>query len=45
MVWSEISSDEVHPNDRGHQIISNLVTHFLEEIFNEKTLPVPLTQE
>lgn len=44
MVWSEISSDEVHPNDRGHQIISNLVTHFLEEIFNEKTLPVPLTQ-
>lgn len=43
MVWSELSADDVHPNDKGHQIISNLVTHFLEEIYEEDCLPAPLT--
>lgn len=33
--WSDLLSDEVHPNDDGHQIICDLLTDFLEEIYRE----------
>lgn len=44
MTWRDISPDEVHPNDRGHQIAANLITHFLENVRNSaKELPSPIT--
>lgn len=30
--WNEVASDEVHPNDRGHKIISELLINLLESI-------------
>ena len=30
--WSEVASDEVHPNDIGHEIISELLINLLESI-------------
>lgn len=33
--WADISSDYVHPNDRGHAIISELVTQYLEDIYHK----------
>lgn len=32
--WNEVASDEVHPNDYGHFIIANLLTSFMEDIYN-----------
>ena len=32
--WKDVASDEVHPNDYGHFIISNLLTAFMEDIYN-----------
>lgn len=32
--WSEVASDEVHPNDYGHFIISHLLTSFMEDIYS-----------
>ncbi|MDU2491227.1 MAG: SGNH/GDSL hydrolase family protein [Clostridium celatum] len=31
--WKDVASDEVHPNDYGHFIISNLLTAFMEEVY------------
>lgn len=31
--WEDVASDEVHPNDYGHFIISNLLTAFMEDIY------------
>lgn len=31
--WSELLTDEVHPNDDGHNIISKLLINFLEDIY------------
>lgn len=44
MVWSELAVDEVHPNDRGHRIIRNLIVDFLEKVCEGEELPEPLTQ-
>ncbi|MGN0143508.1 MAG: SGNH/GDSL hydrolase family protein [Clostridium sp.] len=33
--WSDLLSDEVHPNDDGHEIICCLLTDFLEEVYKE----------
>ena len=32
--WSEVGSDEVHPNDYGHFIISELLIDFMKKIYN-----------
>ena len=32
--WSEVATDEVHPNDYGHFIISELLINFMENIYN-----------
>ncbi len=31
--WSDLLTDEVHPNDDGHNIISQLLTHFIEDVY------------
>ena len=31
--WKDVATDEVHPNDYGHFIISNLLTAFMEDIY------------
>lgn len=52
----EITPDDLHPNDAGHQLIAEVITDFLERVYNEldkeeepsgfaKTgLPSPLTE-
>ena len=32
--WDEVGSDEVHPNDYGHFIISELLIDFMKNIYN-----------
>lgn len=32
--WTDLLTDEVHPNDDGHEIICTLLTHFLEDVYN-----------
>lgn len=32
--WSDLLTDEVHPNDDGHNIIATLLTDFLENIYS-----------
>jgi lysophospholipase L1-like esterase len=34
IIWEEVAKDEVHPNDLGHKMISELLTNFLEDIYN-----------
>ena len=49
--WSEISPDDIHPNDTGHAIINELLVNYLDKvrakissISTEKpALPAPLT--
>ncbi len=36
--WSEVASDEVHPNDKGHKIISELLINLLESIDREDNI-------
>ena len=36
--WSDLLTDEVHPNDDGHQIICDLLEDFLEEVYKEYSL-------
>ena len=33
--WNDLLTDEVHPNDDGHEIIANLLISFLEDVYNE----------
>lgn len=32
LAWKDISPDNVHPNDKGHAMIAELVTRYLEEV-------------
>lgn len=36
--WSEVASDEVHPNDKGHEIISELLINLLESIDKDEDI-------
>lgn len=36
--WEDIETDEVHPNDRGHGIIANLVADLVEDVISNPTL-------
>ena len=38
--WTDVASDEVHPNDNGHRIISELLINLLENIDNEKNINI-----
>lgn len=31
--WTDLLTDEVHPNDDGHEIICTLITSFLEDVY------------
>ena len=42
--WRDISPDEVHPNDAGHDFIADMVAHFIfDEPIPPPELPAPLT--
>lgn len=32
--WSDLLTDEVHPNDDGHKIIAELLINFLEDVYS-----------
>ncbi|MBM6859988.1 SGNH/GDSL hydrolase family protein, partial [Clostridium saudiense] len=36
--WREVASDEVHPNDKGHEIISELLINLLESIDKDEDI-------
>lgn len=38
--WEDLEADEVHPNDRGHELVSSLLTGFLETLSVE-SFPSP----
>lgn len=40
MVWSDISPDVVHPNDRGHAYAAGMVTHLLKRAFDAQAVAV-----
>lgn len=50
---SEITPDNLHPNDAGHELVARVITDFLEQIYNEmdeeepapfeKGFPAPIT--
>lgn len=33
--WEEISTDEVHPNDIGHKLLSELIINYIESVIDE----------
>lgn len=33
--WEEISTDEVHPNDVGHKLLSNLIINYIESVITD----------
>jgi len=35
MTWNALSPDQVHPNDRGHRIVADLVTELFERVRKE----------
>ena len=37
--WSALLTDEVHPNDGGHKIIAELITDFIEKVYEEDYKP------
>lgn len=48
----EITPDDLHPNDKGHSLVSQVITFFLERVYGdlehkeeeENTFPEPLTE-
>lgn len=44
MRWRELASDHIHPNDRGHAIVSELLTRYFWEVYEQlgEAAPVPL---
>lgn len=49
--WTDISPDNIHPNDKGHAMAAELVKNYLRKVFNDlnslsttvKAVPQPLT--
>lgn len=37
--WSALLTDEVHPNNDGHRIIADLLTDFIEKVYEEDYKP------
>ncbi len=33
--WTDISPDNIHPNDAGHDIINQIISRYLDEVYNE----------
>lgn len=47
----EITSDHLHPNDKGHGLVAEMITHFLDVVYRdinieeiEPNYPVPMTE-
>lgn len=48
----EITPDDLHPNDRGHSLVAQVITYFLDQVYaglaqeeeTEKAFPQPFTQ-
>lgn len=47
----DVTEDDLHPNDRGHRMLADVVTYYLEQIDREKdiieeeaAMPAPLTE-
>lgn len=36
ITWNDIITDEVHPNSDGHEIISVLLSRFIEDVYNNE---------
>ncbi|MCX6991929.1 MAG: SGNH/GDSL hydrolase family protein [Kiritimatiellaeota bacterium] len=55
MKWTDISPDEVHPNDSGHKFLSEIIAYQLDAIFNslssattnaaDVSIPAPLVSD
>lgn len=48
LVWSDISPDNIHPNDAGHDIIGQILSRYLDGVYNDRANapdPVPFTTE
>lgn len=49
LIWKDISPDNIHPNDAGHDIIGQIVSRYLDGIYNELDSiteePSPFTAE
>ena len=39
--WSDITADEVHPNDRGHEYVARFITRFLDTALADAAKPQP----
>lgn len=35
----EITSDDLHPNDKGHELVASVITHFLDKVLGEIDSP------
>ena len=46
----DITEDDLHPNDKGHELVASVITNFLEKVIHDKTqepqeiFPAPLTE-
>ena len=47
----EITPDHLHPNDKGHELVAEMITHFLDVVYKdinieeiEPDYPVPMTE-
>lgn len=41
--WQDIAVDEVHPNDKGHEIVAGLITELLDSAYDYKALSEDIT--
>lgn len=36
LAWSDISPDNIHPNDQGHSLIGQLLSRYLDSVYDKK---------
>lgn len=36
LLWTDISPDNIHPNDSGHALIGELLSRYLDEVYEDK---------
>ena len=44
-VWTDISPDNIHPNDRGHAIIGEILWHYLNDLYLAGKDALPVVKE
>jgi len=49
LIWKDISPDNIHPNDAGHDIINQIVSRYLDSVYDKLDTvteePAPFTAE